>query len=232
MPTSRSLALVGDDERHLTLLSWQLMSEQAEVGSRLLFTPELLSQRARWGAELRQVIKARAALVTYLSRREALELSLKVAREVGVPVIVCSPEPSLEEATLCLRGGAREYLDQPWRMKVNLTAHILSVIDTAQRVKPEEQPASQAAPDEVKLELQSSKRDLQEQASLIELIDTSLTFQEALTPIEDELRRLYLTALIREESSMNGAARRAGVDRSNFKRLLKRYGVTREGEPS
>jgi len=228
MPTPCSLALVGDDERLLTLLSWQLMSERAEVGSKLLLTQSPHQGRAGQTTALQRALVGRAALVLCVQDHEALSLCLAVAQERALPTLVCSSSPSLEEATLCLRGGAREYLDQPWRSKVDLTEVVLRLIH-AQR--PDVQ-LKETTP-EVPSEASSAMGDHQgAPPSLLELIDTSLSFQEALTPIEDELRRLYLTELLREEPSLNGAARRAGVDRSNFKRLLKRYNVTREGEPS
>lgn len=228
MPSPHSLALVGDDERLLTLLAWQLMSERAEVGSKLLLTQARQSRRADKATALRGALSGRAALVLCFQDLEALSLCLTVAQERALPVLVCSPSPSLEEATLCLRGGAREYLDQPWRSKVDLTEVILRILDVQ---RPDTQ-TTLTSPDASSGSLDPAEAHSAEPRSLLELIDTSLSFQEALTPIEDELRKLYLTEVLREEGSLNAAARRAGVDRSNFKRLLKRYDVTREGEPS
>ena len=60
---------------------------------------------------------------------------------------------------------------------------------------------------------------------LEDLIDLSLSFQEAMTPIEDQLRHFYLSQILQREGSVSAAARFAKLDRSNFRRLLKRYGV-------
>jgi DNA-binding NtrC family response regulator len=60
---------------------------------------------------------------------------------------------------------------------------------------------------------------------LEDLIDLSLSFQEAMTPIEDQLRHYYLSQILKREGSVSAAARFAKLDRSNFRRLLKRYGV-------
>ena len=43
-----------------------------------------------------------------------------------------------------------------------------------------------------------------------------LSFQEAISPLEDELRRRYLRRLLKKEASIAAAARHAGVERANF----------------
>jgi transcriptional regulator with GAF, ATPase, and Fis domain len=65
-------------------------------------------------------------------------------------------------------------------------------------------------------------------APLTPLIDLNLPFTEALQPIEESLRATYLAGVLRAHKSVAAAARHAGVERANFKRLLKRYGVTPE----
>ena len=66
-------------------------------------------------------------------------------------------------------------------------------------------------------------------ALLTPLIDLERPFLEALAPLEDALRASYLAGVLRAHGSIAAAARRAGVERANFKRLLRRYGVRMEG---
>lgn len=228
MPPPYALALISDDERLLTLLSWQLMSEHTEVSIRLFLPIETLSNKNNLRAELSTLSNPIDAVVTCLRHQEALALVLQYTREQAWPTLICSPAPSLEEATLCLRQGAADYLDRPWRGVNNLTHHVAMAINKTNKSKA----LTCNHPQEKPLTSELSDTTASEQISLHALIDTSLTFQEALTPIEDELRRFYLMEVLKEVGSVNGAAKRAGVDRSNFKRLLKRYDVTKKGESS
>ena len=56
-------------------------------------------------------------------------------------------------------------------------------------------------------------------------INLSLPFQAAVSPLEEKIRYYYLSHVLVQNPSISEAARKAEVERSNFKRLLKRYKV-------
>jgi DNA-binding NtrC family response regulator len=56
-------------------------------------------------------------------------------------------------------------------------------------------------------------------------INLSLSFQDSITPLEESIRRYYLSNILSKSKSISEAARKAQIERSNFKRLLKRYKV-------
>ena len=226
MPSKYPLALIADDERLLKVLNWQLLGEDTEVVGSLLLGSKELGSKVLTRRIISDLLTAEvSAVVTCLSHLRTLQETLTLARERALPVVVCSPHPTLEEATLCVRGGASEYLHRPWQNSHPLTKSIVLSIES----RPHQSDISQAPPT---LDERPSLEHTSSPKALSELIDFSLGFQEALTPIEDELRRIYLNEVLCRAGSVNGAARLAGVDRSNFKRLLKRYHVTRGGEPS
>ena len=57
----------------------------------------------------------------------------------------------------------------------------------------------------------------------LDLVD--LPFAEAKTTAVDRFERAYLTQILSRHDSVSAAARAAGLDRSNFRRLLKRHGL-------
>ncbi len=62
--------------------------------------------------------------------------------------------------------------------------------------------------------------------SLHALIDPDLPFKEAIDPVNRAARTTYLTRVLgRFDGNITAAARHAGLDRSNFRRLLRKYGV-------
>jgi len=231
VPPPHPLALVSDDEALLKALHWQLHSELLELKQPLLLRRGRQGASAGARAQLEEALSHKpSALITALYEPRALDLSLQLAKRAHVPVVVCSPEPSLDEVKRCLRGGALDYIEQPWRQRRELVPLILKLIS--------EQPSALSAQMEPTETTEATEatgpteliNEMDRRALLLSLIDCSRSFQEALTPLEDELRRLYLQESLKRAQSLHGAAKLAGVDRSNFKRLLKRYRVTREGE--
>ena len=234
MPPPHPLALVSDDEALLKALHWQLHSELLELKQPLLLRRGRQGASAGARAQLEEALSHKpSALITALYEPRALDLSLQLAKRAHVPVVVCSPEPSLDEVKRCLRGGALDYVEQPWRQGPELVPLIVKLISEQTSALPAQveptEPTEPIEPTEP-TEPTALTNEMDRRALLLSLIDCSRSFQEALTPLEDELRQLYLQESLKRAQSLHGAAKLAGVDRSNFKRLLKRYRVTREGE--
>jgi two-component system response regulator AtoC len=62
--------------------------------------------------------------------------------------------------------------------------------------------------------------------SLHALIDPSLSFKDAIDAVNCAARLNYLSRVLNQfEGNITAAARHAGIDRSNFRRLLRKYGV-------
>ncbi len=57
-------------------------------------------------------------------------------------------------------------------------------------------------------------------------------FARARAEAAEQFEREYLTGLLEQHQTVSAAARAAGMDRSNFKRLLKRYGILPARTPS
>lgn len=51
-------------------------------------------------------------------------------------------------------------------------------------------------------------------------------FAEAVEPLESGIRVAYLRGLLERHATVSDAARAAGIDRANFRRMLRRYGLT------
>ena len=60
---------------------------------------------------------------------------------------------------------------------------------------------------------------------MIGQIDIELTMREAMERAETSARVIYLTGLMNRYRNVAQASRHADVERSNFRRLLKRYKI-------
>ena len=57
------------------------------------------------------------------------------------------------------------------------------------------------------------------------LLNMNLPFKDSLEYAESYLRTVYLQEVLKHHGSVSAAARHAKMDRTNFRRLLKKYNV-------
>ena len=93
-----------------------------------------------------------------------------------------------------------------------------SVLESAALATHGDEVQPDALPDNLRLALPSQTSPL---------LDTDLSYKDAMDRIVDGHAMQYLEAVLDHCGSIAAAARHAGMDRANFKRLLKRFGVDR-----
>jgi ActR/RegA family two-component response regulator len=237
------LVVLSDDLHTLKALRWALLDERvtlSELYVERTSAPSLAEQlRAHLSERPDEHTQGETTLcVVSLRERPAQLISELTQRHQGLRGVVCARDASVSEARESFKAGALDYLPLSVALSGGLCDLLLKLIQAnAPPVKSVEAPTPPSVEGGAQLndhppktphhEL-SHERPLttEERDALLErLVREELSFQEAITPLEDELRRRYLRRLLEREPSIAAAARHAGVERANFKRLLKRYDV-------
>ena len=229
---------LSDDLPTLKALRWALLDERV-VLSELYVEGSSQAPIEQLSEHLSEHTRGLPTLCAVSLRERPDQLMTAIAqRHHDLQSVVCTRAASVDEARVCFKAGALDYLPLSLALSGGLCELLLGLLQ--ERTRPSEIQGRGAdinaeTSEETSAHSQASAHPYphddqplttkEHEALLERLICEELSFQEAITPIEDELRRRYLRRLLEREDSIAAAARHAGVERANFKRLLKRYGV-------
>ena len=228
---SYRILVIDDEPQVLKALKWMLFKHQYEV--ELFQNPHdaltVFKERERTN-------QCFDVVITDLSMPQlsGLEVLRKIKSISPVEVLVLTGVGGIEEAVEAMKLGAFDYLTKPLNQIDKCVEQIQKASESTRHHRLNPSPSIQRSSiTDNHLALNPLLDDLNDHLEIdspleqiANLIDFSASFQHAVSSLEEQIRVLYLTRVLREHQNISAAARHAKMDRANFKRLLRRHNIS------
>ena len=225
--TSYRVLVIDDEPQVLKALKWMLFKHQYEV--------ELFQDPYEALALFKECEKGENrfdVVITDLSMPQlsGLDLLKKIKAISPVEILVLTGVGGVEDAVETMKLGAFDYLTKPLNQIDKCVAQIQKAAE-ATRINRDQ---LSAGFNEYNYEYNMPQTSHEDEPINIEdpvmqiadLIDFSASFQHAVSSLEEQIRVLYLTQILKDHQNISAAARHAKMDRANFKRLLRRHNIS------
>jgi DNA-binding NtrC family response regulator len=230
--TSYRVLIIDDEPQVLKALKWMLFKHQYEV--ELFQNPyealALFKERER-GENCFDVV------ITDLSMPQlsGLDLLRKIKAISPIEILILTGVGGVEDAVETMKSGAFDYLTKPLNQIDKCVHQIQKAAEATRHNRLQLSSASHEFTSQestIQKSIAQSKMPLTDQDQvdtpldqISDLIDFSASFQHAVSSLEEQIRILYLTQVLKDHQNISAAARHAQMDRANFKRLLRRHNI-------
>ena len=224
---SYRVLVIDDEPQVLKALKWMLFKHQYEV--ELFQDPyealKLFKEREK-GERCFDVV------ITDLSMPQlsGLDLLKKIKAISPVEILILTGVGRVEDAVETMKSGAFDYLTKPLNQIDKCIAQIQKAAEST-RYNREKRSSTldeyTSLQDSNPLSYEEEHIDFDDtMVQIADLIDFSASFQHAVSSLEEQIRVLYLTQILKDHQNISAAARHAKMDRANFKRLLRRHNIS------
>lgn len=225
--TSYRVLVIDDEPQVLKAIKWMLFKHQYEVE---LFQDPY--EALTLFKECERGEKCFDVVITDLSMPQlsGLDLLKKIKAISPVEILVLTGVGGVEDAVETMKLGAFDYLTKPLNQIDKCVAQIQKAAEATRinrnqlSIGFKEYTYEQNTP---QTSYEDNLIDVEDPVMQIaDLIDFSASFQHAVSSLEEQIRVLYLTQILKDHQNISAAARHAKMDRANFKRLLRRHNIS------
>ena len=225
---SYRVLVIDDEPQVLKALKWMLFKHQYEV--ELFQDPyealALFKKCEREGNYFDVVITDLS-----MPQLSGLELLKKIKAISPVEILILTGVGGIEDAVETMKSGAFDYLTKPLNQidkcidQIQKAAEATRVNRFQTTSTSSQSSTRRDTGSHISLSVDQSAPFDSPLPQISDLIDFSASFQHAVSSLEEQIRVLYLTQILKDHQNISAAARHAKMDRANFKRLLRRHNI-------